>query len=391
MGGARDRGTVGTGHARVDPRRVARFRRELLAWYRRARRDLPWRRDKDAYRVWISEAMLQQTRVETVIPYHERFLARFPTVAALARASEEDVLAAWSGLGYYRRARALRAAARAIVERHGGRFPERREEALALPGIGPYTAGAVLSIAYSRPEPLVDGNVARVFARLFALEPPLGSAALARALDALARALVPPAPGTPGADDPGDWNQALMELGATVCTPRDPGCLACPLRGECAARRQGREGELPRAAPAVAPLAVELEILFVRRRRAGADEALVVRRPATGRMAGLWEPPTRELGTADGGPGLLWPARFPGAEHGLVLRTGAELASVAHSITRHRIRARVRAGRSERGAAPDAPVRWVPLAELDGVALTGLASKALRKAIGAVAGGARAR
>ncbi|HUR26931.1 MAG TPA: A/G-specific adenine glycosylase, partial [Planctomycetota bacterium] len=205
------------------------LRKSLASWYLAQRRDLPWRRTQDPYAIWISEAMLQQTRVETVIGYWARFLARFPDIASLARAREEDVLAAWSGLGYYRRAKSLCEAARAIVAEHGGRFPRSRESVLALPGVGPYTAGAVLSIAFDQREAIVDGNVARVFSRVFALEDVLGSASSQEKLWDLARELLPPTRGA------GDWNQALMELGATVCTARDPLCGTCPIARHCLA------------------------------------------------------------------------------------------------------------------------------------------------------------
>jgi len=204
----------------------------LLAWYRRHRRDLPWRRRPGPYRVWISEVMLQQTTVQAVLPYYARFMSAFPTLAALAGARLSDVLAAWSGLGYYRRARHLHAAALQIVRRHGGRFPRRLEEALALPGVGRYTAGAVLSIAYGERLPVVDGNVARVLSRLFLLRGPR-TAASGRELWARADDLVN------ATDSPGDLNQALMELGATLCTPRSPSCPATrpPAAPRCSCRR----------------------------------------------------------------------------------------------------------------------------------------------------------
>src|SRR5262245_47343046 len=262
----------------------ADLQRALGRWYRRERRDLPWRRTRDPYAIWISEAMLQQTRVEAVIPRYEAFLARLPDVAALAAAGEDAVLALWSGLGYYARARALRDAARAIVQRHAGVLPRTRSAWLDLPGVGPYTAGAVLSIAFSASEPLVDGNVQRVLARLFALEDRQGSRALSERCWALARELVPD--GRDGLD-PGDWNQALMELGARLCTPRAPRCADCPLRDRCQAFELGRVAELPRARARREPLDVRLEILVVRSR----EEFLFVRRPAAGRMAGLFEFP----------------------------------------------------------------------------------------------------
>jgi A/G-specific adenine glycosylase len=335
----------------------------LARWFRAEQRDLPWRRTRDPYAIWISEAMLQQTRVETVVPYFARFLARFPDVRSLAEAGEGELLAAWSGLGYYSRARALSAAARAVIERHGGSLPRSRAEWLALPGVGPYTAGAVLSIAFGASEALVDGNVQRVFARLFALEEPLSSAALVERCWDLARALVPRVDEL----DPGLWNQALMELGARVCTARAPGCAACPLRVRCRAFATQRVAELPRPRARRAPLAVELELWLVRSR----GRVLLAERPAGGRMAGLLELPTRERVVAGAAP-RLWPAELPAA---LVPAPGAPLARFAHAITHHRIRAEVRAARA-RSLPPH--MRWVDERELAGAALTGMAKKALR-------------
>ena len=317
--------------------------------------------------------MLQQTRVETVIPYFERFLARFPDVRALAASCEEEVLALWSGLGYYRRARSLREAARRIEKEHAGGFPRSRAAALALPGIGPYTAGAVLSIAYGSPEPLVDGNVARLFARVFGLEAPLRSTALERELWRLAEILIPPAAAPGSGVDPSSWNQGLMELGATVCTPRKPRCLVCPLRERCVALETGRVDALPRAAPKRELVDVALEVLWIRRTD---GRVLIVRRPPTGRMAGMWELPTRELAPVDVEP-HLWPAQHPGLV-GARLTVGEELASVRHGITHHRIRATVRGGSCSRGPVSD-DERWVDPGQLAELPLTGLTIKILKK------------
>src|SRR5271168_1959357 len=212
------------------------FRKSLLGWFREFQRDLPWRRDKDAYRVWLSEIMLQQTRVAAVIPYYERFLARFPSVQALAEAPAEEVLRFWSGLGYYSRARNLQRAARIIAAEHAGKFPERESDVLALPGIGAYTAAAILSIAFDQQHAVLDGNVARVLARIFALRGDLREPARWRELQRRAGLLLESAA-------PGDWNQAMMELGATICTPRAPQCLECPVAKCCAARKKGVQEE----------------------------------------------------------------------------------------------------------------------------------------------------
>ncbi|HET9551996.1 MAG TPA: A/G-specific adenine glycosylase, partial [Anaeromyxobacteraceae bacterium] len=222
--------------------RSAALRRRLLAWYDASRRDLPWRvaqHGADPYRVWLAEAMLQQTQVARVIPFYRRFLEDFPTLQALAAASEEAVLARWSGLGYYARARALRRAAREALARHGG-LPASVEALRALPGFGPYTAGAVASIAFAIPAAAVDGNVARVLARLALVAGDPAAAPVRRRLQALAEALVDPV-------RPGDWNQALMELGATLCVKPAPRCERCPVAPLCEARRAGRERSVPPA------------------------------------------------------------------------------------------------------------------------------------------------
>ena len=217
---------------------LSRFRKRLLAWFRASHRDLPWRRTKDPYRIWLSEIMLQQTRVTTVIPYYERFLKHFPDVRALADAPEEKVLRLWAGLGYYSRARNLQKAAREIVARHDSRFPNSRVDALELPGIGEYSVAAILSIAYGKKMAVLDGNVARVLARLRALEGDLRNAGRWRELQATADTLM-------AAQNPGDWNQAMMELGATVCTPKSPQCLLCPVGEFCQARKRGLAETLP--------------------------------------------------------------------------------------------------------------------------------------------------
>ena len=217
---------------------IPKLRRRLLAWYAKRKRDLPWRRTRDPYAIWISEIMLQQTRVAAVIPYYERFMAKFPVLQSLARAKTETVLGHWSGLGYYSRARNLHRAAKQIVARHGGHVPREHEAALALPGIGRYTAAAVLSIAYDQPFAVLDGNVARVLARLGAVRGALRAPALWRELEATAQELL-------ARHAPSDWNQAMMELGATICTPKSPSCTECPLSVWCRARKLGIASHIP--------------------------------------------------------------------------------------------------------------------------------------------------
>ncbi|HXN28071.1 MAG TPA: A/G-specific adenine glycosylase [Candidatus Acidoferrales bacterium] len=219
-------------------RALKTFQSRMLAWFRVQQRDLPWRRSRDPYRIWVAEVMLQQTRIAAVMPYYHRFLSCFPTLESLARASEPEVLKLWSGLGYYSRARNLHRAARIMIARHKGQFPRALDAALELPGIGVYTAAAVLSIAYDVPLAVLDGNVARVLARIKAIRGDLRAAKNWRALTAAAQVFL----ATP---TPGDWNQALMELGEVICTPQSPRCGECPVAGHCRAYAQGLSDEIP--------------------------------------------------------------------------------------------------------------------------------------------------
>ncbi|KAE8558750.1 A/G-specific adenine glycosylase, partial [Paenibacillus polymyxa] len=205
------------------------FSFELLNWYTRNKRDLPWRRHRNPFYIWISEIMLQQTRVDTVIPYFNRFIARFPTIEALAEAPEEDVLKLWEGLGYYSRARNLQTAAKQVVELHGGQVPDDTQAVAALKGVGPYTTGAIMSIAFNRPEPAVDGNVMRVLSRYFLIEEDIMKGSTRSHMESLVRELIPEGRAA-------DFNQALMELGALVCTPKSPHCLTCPVMEHCSGR-----------------------------------------------------------------------------------------------------------------------------------------------------------
>jgi A/G-specific adenine glycosylase len=225
---------------KIPEREIPKFRRRLLAWFSARKRDLPWRRTRDPYRIWVSEIMLQQTRVAAVIPYYQRFLEAFPDVRALAGADEERVLTNWAGLGYYSRARNLQRAAREIVSRHAGEFPREYGSALELPGIGRYTAAAVLSIAYGAPHAVLDGNVARVLARLGGVRGELRSPGKWQKFESAAQDLL-------ARKAPGDWNQAMMELGATVCTPKSPNCGTCPVERWCKARKLGIAEQVPSA------------------------------------------------------------------------------------------------------------------------------------------------
>ena len=263
-------------------------RKRLLDWYRANKRAMPWRETRDPYAIWISEAMLQQTRVETVIPYWQRFIGRFPDVHALATADLDDVLGAWAGLGYYSRARNLQAAARLIDENHGGKLPDDAETLQTLPGIGRYTAGAVASIAFDRPEPVLDGNVKRVLTRLLGIREDIGQPAIVERLWKEAGALA-------HGPHPGDLNQALMELGATVCTPRMPRCESCPVSQFCDAWAEGDAESLPIKARKKPARKVEAVAALVVRR----GKALAVRRPSRGLLGGLWDLPGDDLAAGE--------------------------------------------------------------------------------------------
>lgn len=331
------------------PERARAIAGALVRWFRRGHRDLPWRRTQDPWAVWVSEVMLQQTRVDVVVPYYERFLARFPAVGALATAPLDDVLAGWAGLGYYRRARQLHAAAGSVVRDHAGRVPSDEEALRALPGIGRYTAGAIRSIAFGARAPIVDGNVARVLSRLFALPGGPGDAAWERRLWSLATALVPAA-------DPSSFNQGLMELGATVCTPRAPRCDTCPLARFCRARALGRPEAFPPPKPRPRVERVERWALVGTRSRDGA--LWLRRRDDDEHNAGQWEFPL-VAPAADGPPGG---ARILGAiRHGILARD-------------YRIRAYAVPAAAARRAAAGA---WVEPGRLDGRVVTTVTRKIL--------------
>ncbi len=337
-------------------------RGRLLDWYDHARRDLPWRRSRDPYRVWVSEVMLQQTTARVAASRYEGFLDRFPDLAHLAAACEEDVLAAWSGLGYYQRARNLHRGARHVVERHGGRFPRALEAALAVPGVGLYTASAVLSIAHGVPLPVVDGNVRRVLARLDALRGARWRSEAAfynRAQELLHD------------ERPGDWNQALMELGATVCTPRKPACPACPLRAWCRARAEGIQEELPESRRKKPPVAVTVATAVVE------DDGryLLVRREEGPLMGRMWELPQTSLASR----GLSDLEGELRRRLGLHLRAGPLVARARHAITFRRIRIEAYRARLLRRVPRDPErFRWASPGEMARLPLSSMTAKVLR-------------
>jgi A/G-specific adenine glycosylase len=354
------------------PARRAALRRRLLAWWDAGHRDLPWRFPQhaaDPYRVWLAEVMLQQTRVQAVAPYYRRFLGRWPSLEALAGADDAEVLAAWSGLGYYARCRNLLAAARAALARHGG-LPASVDALRALPGFGPYTAGAVASIAFAIPAPAVDGNVARVLSRLFLVAGRRHSRKVEWGLEALARGLL-------DRSRPGDLNQALMELGATTCLPGRPRCASCPVAGSCAALREGRVGEFPARVPRREP--VRMVLALVRVERAG--RLLLRRSPEDGIFPGMWGLPGLVVPGGEDPAGFL--RRRAAPDLGLALVVGEELATVTRLLTHRRLELRVHAARL-RGRAPRDRARWGFTSEGDASRLP--ASTAMHRVIEASGG-----
>lgn len=257
------------------------FRRDLIQWFKKEQRTLPWRENQDPYRVWISEIMLQQTKVETVIPYFEEFIRKFPTLEALAAADEQDVLKAWEGLGYYSRARNLQTAVREVVSEYGGEVPKTVEEIGSLKGVGPYTQGAILSIAYDLPVPAVDGNVMRVLARVLLVDEDIAKQSTRKLFETLVSSLI-------SSEDPSAFNQGLMELGAIVCTPKSPSCLLCPLQEHCRAFHKGVEQDLPVKSSKKTQKVLRYRTYIVENER---GEVLIEKRPEEGLLANLWQYP----------------------------------------------------------------------------------------------------
>jgi len=356
------------------------FRRRLLSWYAASARDLPWRRSSDAYLIWVSEIMLQQTQVATVVPYFERFVRAFPTVEALARADEHDVLRLWEGLGYYRRARQLHQAAGIIAAEHGGRFPRDAATVRRLPGIGRYTAGAVLSIAFDLPEPILEANTTRLLSRLLAYGGDAASAAGQRLLWTTAAALLPDRRA-------GRFNQALMELGSEVCRARLPQCDACPVRMLCRARANGLQAEIPPPKRKPPTESVHEAAVLVRRR----GRLLLLRYPPGRRWAGLWDFPRFPLRATE--PAAIGRELEENVRTltGVIIRPGEHLRTIKHGVTRFRITldcyraeyvatdgATARAGKPP--VAPDVEIRWLRPAELDRYPLSTTGRKMARLA-----------
>lgn len=339
----------------------------LLAWYRAVARDLPWRSDPSPYHVLLSELMCQQTRVETALPYFRAFVERWPRIEDLAAAEPADVLEAWAGLGYYSRARNLHRCAVAAVA--AGGLPSTADGLRALPGIGPYTAGAIASIAFRERAVAVDGNVQRVISRLRAVDEPPSSSAGRRRIEQGARALMD---ALPDGAHPGDLNQALMELGARVCTPKRPSCAACPLVDACAAAASGAPESWPRSAPRKAPVPVQgvAGVLL------GADGPLLVRNPDEGLLAGLWTPPV-VFPLPDGTMESALRSAF--ADVGLEVRASARLGSVTHVFSHRRLTAEVFAVEHV-GGGLGVRARWTGVRWGGDVGLSALARRVLAAA-----------
>jgi A/G-specific adenine glycosylase len=341
---------------------VAELRRRLAEWYAHEARELPWRGSRDPYRILVSEMMLIQTTVVAVIPYFERFLSRFPDVAALAAADEADVVKAWEGLGYYRRARQLHQAARTIVSEHAGVIPNDPAAVRALPGVGRYIAGAILSFAFDRPEPILEANTRRVLARLLALRGELKVASAQKRLWHAAHRVVPP-------ENPGAFNQALMDLGALICTHREPACLVCPVSRLCRARQLGLQDRLPQITPKPLPLAVaEAAVVIVHQ-----EKVLILERAPGGLWERFWEFPTAHLQGAN-------PASRPSCiagdlqesircVTGITAQIGPQVKTIAYSVTKHRVQLFVHLARATTIDAVPGPglasARWVRPEELN--------------------------
>lgn len=344
----------------------------LLRWFLRNARDLPWRRTHDAYAIWISEIMLQQTQVKTVIPYWDRWMRKLPTIAALAAAAPQAVLKLWEGLGYYSRARNLHKAAQLIMEKHGGKFPTHFDDVLALPGIGRYTAGAICSIAFNQPTAILDGNVIRVLARLFGAKGNPREKSTNTRLWALAQELVMLAARR---NTPKDWacsrlNQALMEIGATVCTPTGPKCGLCPVRRRCVAHATGRTESLPELPRRVPSTARRFAAFVV----SGRNRFLLRQRPDGVVNSGFWEFPNVELHHDTASPEEI-------AFHALKVKPAGiqPLCTIKHTITRYRItvdayRVEVKGGSLIANSAG----RWLSLGEIEQLPFTSAHRKILQ-------------
>ncbi len=328
----------------------------ILSWYTRHKRDLPWRKTRNPYFIWVSEVMLQQTQVDTVIPYYQRFLKQFPTIEALARASLQEVLKAWENMGYYARARHLHAAAREVANRMGGKIPKTWDELIRLPGIGTYTASAILSFAFNKRFPTVDGNARRVLSRLYAIQEPIDERRTQQKIHELATKMIP-------SEDPASFNHGIMELGATICKPQRPSCKTCPVQDLCLAFQKGLHETLPIMRERKPLRHKEMTAAVIRDKR---GRMLIVQRPNKGLLGGLWKFPGGERAPDETlQQGLCRRVR---EELGIEIEVEESLTSVDHAYTHFRIT--LHAFRcARRNGKPRAigcdKVQWVKLDRLD--------------------------
>lgn len=342
-------------HLLLEKDTVRRIRRALLAWYGRNARELPWRGTRDPYAVWVSEIILQQTRIDQGTPYYNRFMAAFPTVQALAAASEDAVLKQWEGLGYYSRARNLHHAAKTIVSEREGAFPETAQAWQALPGVGRYTAGAIASIAFDEPVPVLDGNVKRVLARLFDIAEPVDQSNTEQRLWTLAEALVAPR-------RPGDFNQAMMELGATVCVPKAPLCSACPVHRVCRSATRGTQTERPVKKKKAATPHYEIVVAAIEKN----GRFLLGKRPPKGLLGGLWEFPGGKVRARETHTKAL--EREIREELGIDIRVGGLAAVVNHAYSHFKVTLNVYRCTLEAGTprpTSHTALKWVPRAQFN--------------------------
>jgi A/G-specific adenine glycosylase len=351
----------------LDCVKILGIQRELIDWYENNHRKLPWRETSDPYYIWVSEVMLQQTRVDTVIPYFLNFMEKFPTVEALAQAQEEEVLKAWEGLGYYSRVRNLQRGAKVVMAQYGGQVPKDILEIKKIPGIGPYTAGAILSIAYGEAVPAVDGNVMRVFSRLFCIEDDISEGKTRTEMEKVGNMVVPE-------ENPSFFNQGLMELGALICTPTSPKCIACPVYGQCCAARRGIQSELPIKKKKQAVKEVELEVALVW----DDNKMLIMKRPGEGLLASLWAFPSavREENW-ESGRSIMEVLK---EEYGIRVKDIAYTFDSQHVFTHLKWKMKVYDCKLVSKVALEYPqVQWVALDEIGNYAIPTAFMKVLRK------------
>ncbi|GGK03561.1 adenine DNA glycosylase [Lentibacillus kapialis] len=327
------------------------FRNTLIDWYQANKRDLPWRQDQNPYRIWVSEIMLQQTQVDTVIPYFQQFMFKYPTLRDLAYADEQDVLKTWEGLGYYSRVRNLQNAVREVEASYGGEVPDDPKQLEKLKGIGPYTKGAILSIAFDQPEPAVDGNVMRVLSRVLKIEDDITQPRVKKQFEQYARELM-------SYDDPSSFNQGIMELGALICTPKEPMCMFCPVQEHCRAFQEGVEQELPVKSKAKKQKKIPYTVLLIRNER---DEYLIEKRPEEGLLANLWQFPMVPVAEIGQDHIVTW---FE-MEYGIKIELSSKQGDLKHVFSHIIWQMEIVAATTSNKAVEDERLRFVSLQELE--------------------------